>query len=130
RTQHEESQEEGESRGGRERPWTMTLPSLACLVLCLCLGAFPSLTDALGLRTPRPDLRSYIYESITLIVVGILVTLALRRSSSSRLVRLLRRPADALRAIHSGTFTDYMAWMVGGAGALALAMWAALGRSQ
>ncbi|HTX02570.1 MAG TPA: proton-conducting transporter membrane subunit [Candidatus Acidoferrales bacterium] len=123
RPRNEEHKGEDETSAGREARWTMTLPALVCLLLCLSVGAFPRVNDALGLQTARPDLRAYVYEVVTLLLTFVMVALALR--PSRRLIRSLRAPRDLLRALHSGAFPDYMAWMVSGAGALALAMWAA-----
>lgn len=126
-TRHQERNEQGETSGGRKVPWTMILPSLSCLLLCLCIGVPGSLRAVLGLHPPLPEPKAYVFEAITLALVAVLVALAFRRSPGP-VLRRLRPLANALRAIHSGTFTDYIAWMVGGAGALAVATWAALAR--
>lgn len=123
RTGHHEQRENQEAPDGRKRPWTMTLPSLACLLLCLGVGATPYGLRALHVRAPGPDLRSYLYEIATLLVAAALTAASL--SSSRLLHRLFRGPARVLHAVHSGTFTDYLAWMASGAGVLALALLAA-----
>ena len=134
--------------GGDNPPWSMTLPSLACLVLCLVLGAwskpFDLFNDAAGLftnvhayhaavmngavepvhhvATRSASGLSYAFETLTLALAGLFIWIALRPPQA--LWRAVRKPVLFLRQIHSGMFPDYMAWLASGATAFAIALFA------
>lgn len=142
-------EEDEETEAGADNPpWSMTLPSLACLVLCLALGAwskpFDLFNDAAGLFTNFHAYHaavmngavepvhhvvtrsasglSYAFEALTLALAGLFIWIALRPPQA--LWRAVRKPVLFLRQIHSGMFPDYMAWLASGAGAFAIALFA------
>jgi multicomponent Na+:H+ antiporter subunit D len=144
---NEESSKEEETSGGRsDPPWTMTLPSVAALVLCLVLGAwktpFDLLNDAGGLftdtgayhaavfgaavtavrhvQTEWANGLSFAFEALTLVLLALFVWIALK--PPRRLWRTFRAPIELLRKLHSGMFPDYMAWLASGAGAFAIGL--------
>lgn len=128
-----DASKEQETSGGGKLPWTMTLPSVACLVACLVLGAWKTpfelfgraasfFTNSAAVRIAAPDLLSYGYEALTLALAALFVWIALKREG--RLERAFRGPIDFLKAVHSGIFPDYMAWLAAGAGVFSIAVFA------
>jgi multicomponent Na+:H+ antiporter subunit D len=135
----------GDETGGNP-PWTMTLPSVACLALCLVLGAwtkpFDLFNDAAGLfanfhayhaavfngeiepvrhaAAPSAGWVSYAFETLTLALAALFIWIAFRPPRP--LWQAVRKPVLYFRSIHSGSFPDYMAWMSSGAAAFALAL--------
>jgi multicomponent Na+:H+ antiporter subunit D len=147
----EEDQEQKESGGQSDPPWTMTLPSVAALVICIILGVwhtpFDLWSDAAGFFTDQhsyyaavmsgqvieirhvvtepASLLSYGFEALTLVLLAIFVRIALRPPQA--LERAVRAPVEFLRRLHSGAFPDYMAYISAGAGLFALALFAVFG---
>ena len=150
-TENEEEEEGETTQEGRDPPWTMTVPSAVALLLALLLGALvkpldfirragAAFVDTASYRaavlshhasalprvtTPPADLKSYVYEVITLVLVAVFVVLAVQYPQRVR--RAFKAPVKFLRSIHSGTFTDYIAWMTGGAAIFAVLLFAAFG---
>lgn len=145
---HEKDVENETSGSGGNPPWTMTLPSVAALIVCIVLGVwkkpFDAIADAGGtftdvhayqaavfsgatvavqhVHTRSPSLLSYGFEALTLALAALFIWIALK--PPRRLQQTFRAPIEFFRGIHSGTFPDYMAWLTSGAAAFAIALFA------
>jgi multicomponent Na+:H+ antiporter subunit D len=147
-----EEEEQGETiQERRDPPWTMTVPSAVALLFVLLFGAFGKPLDFIHragaafvdtsayraavlahratalphVTTPSADLKSYVYEAITLALMTVFVVMSVQHAE--RVQRAFKAPVKFLRSIHSGTFTDYIAWMTGGAAVFAVLLFAAFG---